>query len=353
MIMVFLGAIWAIFRYRQILSTNMFLAATGLSALAIFVKPVCIFPIWLAFLFTRTPDQNVEPALQHTHTAVFLLLTFLPSLIYYGYGIFIADFLKNQAGSAFQLHLLTKGFFWHGWLRLASEVVGQGALVVSILGIVLAPSQLAKRLLLALWAGYFAFGLVFAYHIYTHNYYHLMLIPIVAISLGASASALINSLTGASRYWRQLVWGALAFAILLSVVDAIVKLKSPVGEFRAKLYEEVGEHVGHSVKTIFLTWNYGNPLQYHGKIAGSNWPVLAGSGNGSPRGKELLDSMLSEESPEYFIITDYAQFLTQKDLVAALSSYPVLVSTHKYRIYDLRKTVDNGTQEGAGAGNKE
>lgn len=347
MIMTFLGAIWVIFRYRQVASRRLFLAAVALSALAIFVKGVCIFPIWLAFLLTNITQKGIRATLKNTSVAVFLFFSLLPTFLYYGYGMFIADFLKNQASSSFLPHLLIEGFYWKGWLQLVLKVIGQGALIASLLGLPLVRLRLTKSLLVALWGGYFIFGLVFTYHIHTHDYYHLMLIPITAMSLGVSAETLLRLLAGTSRFWRWTAWGVLVFAILLYVREARWYLGIPGAESQVQLFEEIGERADHSTRTIFLDSNYGKPLQYHGRLSGYNWPNRGDFQSANlckkplQRGKTLLDSLLFEKSPEYFIVTDYSELERQQDLKEALGNYPLLISTDRYRIYDLRKTEED------------
>lgn len=350
MIMAVLGAVWAILRYRQVVSVRLFLVAIAFSALAVFVKPVCVFPICLAFLFTGITENGLWPTLRNTHSAVFLFLSLLPILLFYGYGMFVAGFLKGQAGGRFLPHLVTEGLFWKDWLWLALRVTGQGALVASLLGLSLVRLRLTKSLLAGMWGGYFVFGLVFTYHIHTHDYYHLMLIPIVAVSLGASAAALLRPLAATSGFWRWTVWGVLVFALLLYVGQAGRQLASPGAESQVQLYEEIGERVDHSTRTIFLSRSYGKPLQYHGRLAGFNWPppvefrVASLRGRQLQRGKELLDSLLLVRSPEYFIVTDCSELERQPDLKEALVGYSILVSTDEYRIYDLRKTPEDSSR---------
>jgi hypothetical protein len=86
---------------------------------------------------------------------------------------------------------------------------------------------------------------------------------------------------------------------------------------------------------------------YHGKVAAleeGQWPVTydlkfgVSVGSKSKRGKELLDEIISERSPDYFIITSMEDFNQQNDLKNALNSgYAVVAQTPDYAIYDLRK----------------
>ena len=67
---------------------------------------------------------------------------------------------------------------------MLGRVVSGPLLVAAVIGTVLAPRQ-PRRLLLALLAGYVAFGIVFTHHIHTHDYYSLPLVAFVALGVAA------------------------------------------------------------------------------------------------------------------------------------------------------------------------
>jgi hypothetical protein len=55
---------------------------------------------------------------------------------------------------------------------------------------------------LSIFIGYFLYGLVFTYHIVTHNYYQIPLTPAIALGLAAGAAVLIKTCPVA----RPLAW---------------------------------------------------------------------------------------------------------------------------------------------------
>ncbi|MBN2030116.1 glycosyltransferase family 39 protein [bacterium] len=341
MVMVFIWAIWAIFRYREGDSSLLFFAVVALSALATFIKPVCIFPLWLTFLFTSMTEKGVRSTLRDIRVPVFLILSFLPTLLFYGYGILSGGFLKDQASNSFLPHLLIQRSFWNSWLRLALDVAKPGALALSLLAFPLIHSRLTRNLLMAMWGGYFVFGMVFTYHIHTHIYYHLILIPIVAISFGASIVVLLRSRTATSRFWQWMGWGILVFAIIVSVKEAKWHMGSPEWESQVQVFKEIGEHVDHSTKTVFLANDYGKPLLYYGMLSGSDWPPHIDFLVGGISEKEYLDFLLSTESSEYFIVTNFPELEIQQNLKEILENYPILVSNDTYQIYDFRNTEED------------
>jgi 4-amino-4-deoxy-L-arabinose transferase-like glycosyltransferase len=350
MMLLFLASLWAVFRFRQTPTKGRLAAAIALSALAIFVKPVCLFPIWLAYLFTGISEQGFGKIAKSRSTYGYLLLSFLPSAAYYGYGIFIANFLRHQAEASFTPSLLFQRGYWEGWLTLAVEVIGVPLLLAASMGTPLARSRMGKSMLAGLWLGYAVMGLVFNYHICTHNYYQLMLIPIAAISAGATAGAVFEKLAAAHPVWRWSIFGIL---IAFLAVQAAQTQKSLRCDDNATfnlvaMLADAGNRVDHSRKTIFLSQNYGAPLLYHGDIIGSRWPYEMElpkpnqpAGWCKLRGAALLQDMLSKRSPEFFIVTMPEELDAQPDLKQALEPYPIAYSDNRCIIYDLRKKKEN------------
>jgi hypothetical protein len=346
MIMTFLGAVLAIFSYRQTPSVRLLASSIAVSALAIFVKPVCIFPIWFAFFLTGVAKTSLWAMLRSASALLFFALSLLPTALFYGDSLFFGGALRATAQTVILPHLLMEGFYWRDWLHLAVKVIGYGALIPAVLSIPIAPSRLTKGLLAGLWCGYIVFGLVFTHNVRTHDYYHLLLIPIVALSLGVTAERVLQTMVSARTFWR---WGSGAILVLilaLYVYEAKQNLDRRGFASQVELFEEIGNRVEHSTKTVFLAPNYGAPLQYHGHLAGLDWPYVGDLRSAIhqirklQRRREHLASLFSTNPPQYFIVTDLAEFEAQPDLKKVLEAYPTLATTSKYQIYDLR-TLEN------------
>jgi hypothetical protein len=176
----------------------------------------------------------------------------------------------------------------------------------------------------------------------------MILIPIVALSLGQAVSVLLSGLSREKVLWRLAVWLLFIFSILFTLTESGLSLKDAGYDRQAGIYEEIGDKVDHSTNVLTLDKNYGNGLMYHGKVAAleeAQWPVTydlnfgESAGQNYKRGKELLDEIISERSPDYFIITSMEDFDQQTDLKDALNSgYAVVAQTPDYAIYDLRRS---------------
>ena len=191
------------------------------------------------------------------------VITVLPTAIYYSYMIFLAGNIKDYSRVAFQSHILGQEFFWRGWLFQIDNVIGLTALIGSLLGLLFFEKRLAKVMLCGLWFSYVVYSFLFSYHIATHNYYQLPLVPTVAICLGGVGSAIAARLNKTSRKWflQISVLTIIFFGVFLSIYTMLPKLYPQGIEEYMKILQQIGGEVGHSRKTIFLTDFYGKPLQ--------------------------------------------------------------------------------------------
>ena len=336
MIMFFMGAVYSIFRYYKTSSGYGLAAACILSALAILVKPTCVFPLMSVFIAMRIPSKNICNIIFGRDLIIFIAASLIPSLLYYGYGIFIAGFLKSQADSSFVPALLTKSFYWRGWYYMVSEGVGRYSLFIALLGVLLIRSARTKYFILGLWAGYVLFCLAFPYHIHNHLYYHLMLIPIAGLSIGIAASYITGALSSNRGVWRLGVWALFAAAVLLCSQTSMSLMSDSGFEAQVNAYKEIGEKVNHSPKTVLFDYHDGDRVMYYGRIYGQLWPTvhLGGDPTVSQRKgmKELLDEYISEYSPEFFIVTNVPLFDSQEELKNTLDSeYPVIAESRSRR----------------------
>lgn len=375
MIMMFAASVYAIFRYYKLPSYYGLAAGCMLSALAILVKPICVFPIFSVFIAMRIPTGNIRKILFGRDLVIFLAACVVPSFIYYGYGIFIAGFLKDQADSSFVPHLLTKTYYWKGWYYMVASAIGRWALIAALLGVLLARTGVQRYFLAGLWTGYVLFGIAFTYHVHNHLYYQLMFIPIAALSIGILAAYVCAELAHNKGIWRLGVWALLLITVSWAVMSSIRLLDDSGFDTQVKAYEDIGEKVNHSPNTVIFDPHEGDRVMYYGRISGVIWPIKnemdfsADDETFQVRGKDLLQKIITERSPEYFIITTVPQFEEQEDLMQTLESeYPVLAESRTpgnvntplnsdnvryvlprvpggespdYIIYDLRKPKDD------------
>jgi hypothetical protein len=382
MVMMMLTSIYMIMRYDNNPSkTHLFIAAV-ISAIAVLIKPYCVFIIFGAFVSIAVLRNGFWRSVFNCNTINFVFIVCSLTLIYYVYG-FITDvgFMREHARGSFLPHLLVQPFFWKEWLIMIGKVTGYIALILAIAGIVIMGEGRTRAMFFGLWIGYFIFGISATFQIHTHSYYHMPLIPIVALSLGPIADFVIKRTDKLNlKRWDIMI----IIAVILSVISGFLIIKNGqqarniyshyknalktaatvIGvnpsfsrflfddfEEDVRIAREIGEHVKHSANTVILSPHFGRVLAYHGEFSGLPWPTnrsLYGRklrGTKLPNIKEdfsnhrvsiLYQGKIIKYTPDYFIITAFDELMKQKDLKDYLYlHYSVYRKSDDYLIFDL------------------
>lgn len=389
MIMMLLVSLFLILRYFETLSIFRLLIAAAISALAILIKPMCIFLIFGTFVSLGIYKQGIRRSVISNNFLIFTVVSFLPAFAYYVYVVMTRHIMLNDPIIAlqslpkysFRPHLILSLSFWKVWLTMIGRVVGYIPLIGAILGFLMFKKGLSRTLLIGLCIGYFIYGLVFTHHMVTHDYYQLQLIPVVALSLGPIGALIINRLTTQIRNrWRIAVFVILLPAIVFSISfntflpewrhvtpDVKSKLKilgsvvgvnpqfikfiSPDFEREVRIAKEIGEIVGHNTNTVILSSDSlgdssGRYMSYHGEFAVLSCPIEIALQIQKVWGRRVLKAgerfKISvgryEYTPDYFIVTDFREFEKLNDLKVFLTSnFPIVVQNEEYLIFDLRK----------------
>ena len=381
MTMMLLGGIFFIMMYYEQASLSKLFAAAILSSCAILVKPYSLFLIFGAFVSLSIYKKGIRKSLINRDSALFVFLSLVPAGVYY-ISLFLnsAGFLKEHTEGSFLPHLFLHLYFWTDWLNMIALVVGYIALACALLGFFLIRDKFSKSLLAGLWIGYFIYGLSAPYQIHTHDYYHIPIIPIVALSIGPLSCLLINRLF--SSWKRLFLLGILCLAVviglwigkgkinlrdhkeeaktigsIIGVYPQFYKFISDDFEKEVRIAKEIGEITGHSANTIFLTSDFGRSLAYHGELSGLPWPNSVSlqergeRGLNIPKKEELFNvryltvrthGKYIRYTPYFFIITAFNELEKQKDLKDFLNlNFPVLAQSDDYLIFDLRKMSEH------------
>lgn len=312
MMLMFLASLFCISKYYERPSQLQLVAAITITGLTVLHRPIVLPFLFSAFAALAIAEQRTWKGIIQPQKVIFFVLSLLPSLLYYGYITFITD--GRQALMSFQPHILLQRVYWKGWLDLGISAVGATALVAAVLGLAMLPAGRPLALVTGLWFGYLIFGLTFTYHIHTHKYYHALLIPIVALSFGPLVSVIVNRLSDSSkkRYWIL----SMTAIVILTLTLGLRQVRANLGNRRfaeEEVAREIGEIVDHSSKIVYISRNYGVPLQYYGELTGTYWPrrissplYLSSHGLEEHSVEERLDTL--HFTPEYFTITDFSQF---------------------------------------------
>jgi hypothetical protein len=345
MVALILLSLWATLRHHLHPTPGRLAAAIACAALAMIWQPKAI-PVVVAVVIVLAVQRRGPRNLAWLREAAALLgPAAVPAVIVYGSLALSGAFRTDIAQGIFRPDLWASPFLWRGWLLTIDQAVGWLPFFGGLLGLSLFPRGTPRALLLGLWFGYAAFGLAFDYSVAVDDYYHLQLVPIIALSAAPIVALSLERAEGIAPElpWRALRGVVVAAAVVLAVIVARVRTENPGWEHAVAIREAIGAAVGHSTHTIFLAGDYGGTLEYHGLLAGRPWPLQSdlefeALTDRSPiDARSRFDRDFAAERPEYFIVLDLDQLAAQPDLMTFLDGgFEPLVETEDYRIYDLR-----------------
>jgi hypothetical protein len=235
------------------------------------------------------------------------------------------------------IRLITSPHFYADWLGFVGHLVGLTILFLSLAGTFLAPPRI-RWLLIGLWAGYLVYGLVLPFQMATHSYYHLQLVPVVALGLLPVVDAIVATAAGLHRAWR---------AVLVSVVIAFIGYESwaarsvLVAEDFSRtpaLWDSIGRAIPQNANVVALTQDYGFDLMYWGWRRVDLWPLntdLAAFRN-SERDLVARFSDITA-GDDYFLVTAFGQLEAQPELKKMLDRYTASAQGDGYILYDLHQ----------------
>jgi 4-amino-4-deoxy-L-arabinose transferase-like glycosyltransferase len=309
------------------------LLASLSGGLAIFVKFPAAFFIIGGALGAIFAHMDFRKALKLPQTWVMALLGILPAGLYLYYGLYVARFLGQQFEDRFYPEMLVEPNFYLRWFLKVDLVIGVVWLALAVLGWLFFANRPLRVFLLSLFGAYFVFGLVFDYHISSHDYYSLPLIPIAALGFAPLAADLLARLRDklqASRF--LLACAAMIFMLTFGGLTVTQYLDLRTNDYRpqAAFWVEVGNAIGHQPGVVAVIADYGYPLKYYGWQNNDPWMPVSDIRRFSG------DFILQAGYKSYFLITDFDEFDLQPSLKQRLQlRYPVLVRGKGYLVYDL------------------
>jgi len=350
-------ASWAAYRWSENLSWRWALLTGAASGLAVLTKAVALYPVGgmlIALMLTARREDSARAGsnlftrlgriVHSPQVWTIAAFTIVPTLLYY----------VSRSGRASEYfsswtlalsHLLLQPETYLRWLNLVQELTTPFALALALLGVLLARGR-AQALLVGLWLGYLVYGLFLPYQMTSHSYYHLQLVPIIALSLAPLAGRIAVRLRALPKLWQLSAAGAALFLLACASWQALIPLSSQDYRNEPAYWQQIASYLPADGKIIALTQDYGYRLMYYGWRKVVLWPnrgeiklsVLRGSE------KEFLDFFNKRiEGKSYFLITAFGQFADQPELGKTLNEhFPVIAQGSGYIIFDLLHPLNSG-----------
>lgn len=353
MIMTILCSIFTIFQYYEKPTEIRLLIAASVSGMSMLVKPFGLFTILGVFVAHGIFKKGVRKLITDRHFLMFLIISVLIPLVYYSYSYITSYSIRRATYENLGLYVVLQPHFWASWVYQIYLTVGFPAFILGLIGALFFHQGLSRATLIGLYGGYFTFCMVYIASSWD-GHYHLILVPIIALSIAPIGFIFIKEISERVRY-KASGLGLFLLCVLVSMISCFAKLRNPyplavdVNEVakEVKIAQEVGQLVAHSAKTIYLDAKYwGWPLMYYGELAGRVWPHKSTTKAYDPTWQvkgwispeERLSAFSSEYLPEYFIITDLDEYKKQAELRQLLTQkFPILAQTDDYLIFDLRE----------------
>lgn len=343
MTMLIVIFLWAAFEWSLGQRSSWAFAITAgiFGGLAIFIKFPAAFFVVGGGLGAVLSRGSIKEAVKNPQVYVMALLGILPGAGYLIYGIVVAGYLGQQFSGRFIPALYLSPSYYIGWVNMLNLVAGGFVLMLALLGLFFFDDR-KRRFLLGLWTGYAAFGFYFNYHISTHDYYSLPLIPIMALSIAPLAAFLFDRLAhvASTNLLRMTVCCILLFGLFTSVWGIRNQLNSVDYRPEAMMWMEISEKVdGYNLAG--LTQDYGSRLAYWGWKNITSWPTYGdllyrdGLRGGQRDYNELFAEITAKK--DLFIVTDFNDLARQPLLMEKLQEYPVFSEGEGYIIYWLRQ----------------
>jgi hypothetical protein len=370
MIMGITATIFFVFHYFEGPSVSRLVVAGLVAAIATLFKPGGgVLTLLGVFGFLSLYQWGWRRALLPGPAWLFAALMLVPPAVvvmfsawrgWYEPGTHFTTYLAPQ--------LLVTFFFWKGWAGILLRVLTLPGWMLAMIGCAfLLPAGKPRALAWGYAAGYFFFSLICSFTTPNHDYWHLQIIPLAAIGIGALSVPIWRAVIGAGRFagLRRTVLVALgSLFILLSLEHApwVADQGSSIDEYSA-MAREIGETVGHSTRVVMLDHDFSTPLRYYAEIGGWFWPQTKAmlydrqtgkdrAADGSPQrntldltAEERFELFYSNRKPEFFVIS---RLLSELDEQPGLRDFlfvkfPVLAQKGRYIVFDLRAEQEGPT----------
>jgi hypothetical protein len=332
---------WAFARWMQSHTWTNAILAGLFGGFAIFIKFSAVFFVIGAALGLALWRYTLRDLLRNSQVWLIAVLGVLPGMLYLIYGLFIEGGLGNNFSGRFIPSLLISPQNYIQWMTKLDITTGGIFVMLALLGFFLTTDKRLRSFMIGLWAAYLVYSIFFDYHVATHDYYHLPLLPIVAVSLSPLAGWFFARLSeSTTQGWqRTAAYAILILGLVMVVWNVRNQMKAVDYRPDAAMWAEIGTKAD-SLRIVALTQDYGSRLQYWGWQIANTWPSLGEMSHSQLRGGTIdsFDQMFKDFTAkrDLFLVTDFDEFKAQTQLRERLSSYPVFAQGDGYIMYRLR-----------------
>lgn len=336
---------WMAFYHWNRTSSWKWVLLAGLSAgAAMYIKSTSIFFLLIGMALVVFSRKKILEVVKDAQVWLIAILSAIPVLAYHVYGFFIIGELESQLKGRFFPQMWNDLDFYLQWKNAISNVTGHYIiLIVGLVGLILLKKKQDRYFLLGIWFGYLLYGLGFSYHISTHYYYTLPVIPLLAVTLGSFFEWVF--------VWvRKFKLSALVLAgtvaiVIMGIAGGYYIFTKDDFRHEPGYYQKVASFVDPKNKIVALSQDYGYRLSFYGWLYIQPW-----KGTEDLRYIKLRDSGVDPFSKrfeeystdyDYFIVTRMKELRRQNKLYNELyDHYPIVREGGGFVIFDLDSRID-------------
>jgi len=333
----FVIGIYFLYRWMEAQTWKWALLAGLVAGFAVLVKIVIAFMVGGAAIAAVLSVYGWRRFWKSPQVWVMAALMVAPALAYYVLGNPGRSSEYFFSWTVELLKLLASSTFYARWIGFLGSLFSLTVIMLSLAGMLIAPSRL-RAILLGLWLGYLLYGLTLPFQMYTHSYYHLQLVPVVALGLAPLVGLVITQVSRQSRFWRLAFAGLMLFALLYPAWVARSVLVAEDFRSEPAFWQRIGQDIPADSEVVALTQDYGYRLMYFGWRKVDLWPITgelsALRGGDRDFAEEFADRTAGKDC---FLVTAFGQYEKQPELKQMLTEhYPLAATGAGYLLFDLR-----------------
>jgi 4-amino-4-deoxy-L-arabinose transferase-like glycosyltransferase len=341
MIMWIILALYAIYRWVETSTWKWAICAGVFCGLAVLTKVFAAFPLIPAFALVVLASFGLRRTLTNLQFWVILALAaIIPAAFYI--------FPNPQSGGGYlatwvlpYTHRLLDISFYITWLHYLNGNFDLAVVLIAAASIIILEKRW-RAMCIGLWVGYGLLGAAVPELVYSHLYYSLLLVPIIAISLGPISAFLIGKISEQGKLWHILFLALGLVAVGYSVFLSRKEVLAVDYREKARQWQELGARLPKG-SIIALVEDYATPLMYYSDRYIAVYPYSwdhdmgAMAGHAFDENADNLDYFNSEvKGYHYFLVTMFDQLESQPYLKKILyNRYPIFEQGSWYVIFDL------------------
>ncbi len=342
-----LVSLWTTYRWTQIRTWPWGVATGIVAGLTLLIKPTAVFFLAPAVTLLVLNIWGLRMVFRRWEVWVaFILTVLIPGSFYIAQmGQSAMNYIGFWTGSFYNLWL--EPAFYVQWLKTLDRLFNLALLVAGLASVALFSTRGQRNAVFGMWLGYGVYGLYFPYQIRTHEYYSLMFVPVVALSLAPLGQRLLKAIRSQPLFWRVISAVAVLVGIAYPVWVTYTGLIGVNYAAEAAAWTNMGEQLPQDGQIIALTHDYGYRLGYYGWRHVQVWPTTdeqdmlaqrVSSNSGSDEEFEQ-QFMTKTQGMGYFLITRFDELEAQPLLKAYLyDHYPIEATGDGYLLFGLRSS---------------